>query len=68
VGQIYSDDFDQRWVRIQPTLTRRCRPRARENGVRALPTLPAAKMFMDHPHFGIPQATIEVMALKAMEG
>jgi len=25
-------------------------------------------MFMDHPHLGIPQATIEVMALKAMEG
>jgi len=25
-------------------------------------------MFVDHPHFGIPQATIEVMALKAMEG
>ena len=36
--------------------------------MRALPTLPAAKMFMDHPHFGIPQATIEVMPLKAMEG
>jgi hypothetical protein len=28
----------------------------------------AAKMFVDHPHFGIPQATIEVMPLKAMEG
>jgi hypothetical protein len=28
----------------------------------------AAKMFMDHPHFGIPQASIEVMPLKAMEG
>src|SRR5881628_2557244 len=25
----------------------------------------AAKMFEDHPHFGIPQATIEVMPLKA---
>jgi hypothetical protein len=28
----------------------------------------AAKMFVGHPHFGIPQATIEVMPLKAMEG
>ena len=28
----------------------------------------AANMFVDHPHFGIPQATIEVMPLKAMEG
>ena len=28
----------------------------------------AAKMFDDHPHLGIPQATIEVMPLKAMEG
>ena len=28
----------------------------------------AAKMFVDHPHFGIPQATIEVMPLKALEG
>ena len=27
----------------------------------------AAKLFVDHPHFGIPQATIEVMPLKAME-
>ena len=27
----------------------------------------AAKMFVDHPHFGIPQATIEVMPVKAME-
>src|SRR5438067_9055074 len=28
----------------------------------------AAKMFVGHPHFGIPQASIEVMPLKAMEG
>ena len=28
----------------------------------------AAKMFVDHPHFGIPQATIEVMPLRAMGG
>ena len=28
----------------------------------------AAKMFVGHPHFGIPQATIEVMPLKVMEG
>jgi hypothetical protein len=28
----------------------------------------AATMFVGHPHFGIPQATIEVMPLKAMEG
>ena len=28
----------------------------------------AAKLFVGHPHFGIPQATIEVMPLKAMEG
>jgi hypothetical protein len=28
----------------------------------------AAKMFVGHPHFGIPQATIDVMPLKAMEG
>ena len=28
----------------------------------------ATKMFVDHPHFGIPQASIEVMPLKAMEG
>ena len=28
----------------------------------------AAKMFVDHPHFGIPQASVEVMPLKAMEG
>ena len=28
----------------------------------------AAKMFVDHPHFGIPQATIEVMPVRAMEG
>jgi hypothetical protein len=28
----------------------------------------AAKLFAGHPHFGIPQATIEVMPLKAMEG
>ena len=28
----------------------------------------AVKMFVDHPHFDIPQATIEVMPLKAMEG
>ena len=28
----------------------------------------AAKMFVGHPHFGIPLATIEVMPLKAMEG
>ena len=28
----------------------------------------AAKLFVDHPHFGIPEATIEVMPLKAMEG
>jgi hypothetical protein len=28
----------------------------------------AAKLFVDHPHFGIPQATFEVMPLKAMEG
>jgi len=27
----------------------------------------AAKMFVGHPHFGIPQATVEVMPLKAME-
>ncbi len=28
----------------------------------------AAKLFVGHPHFNIPQATIEVMPLKAMEG
>jgi len=28
----------------------------------------AAKMFVGHPHFAIPQATIEVMPLRAMEG
>jgi hypothetical protein len=28
----------------------------------------AAKMFVGHPHFGIPQATIEVMPLKSMDG
>ena len=28
----------------------------------------AAKMFVGHPHFGIPEATVEVMPLKAMEG
>jgi hypothetical protein len=28
----------------------------------------AAKMFVGHPHFGIPQASIEVMPLKAMDG
>ncbi|MEO8754370.1 MAG: hypothetical protein ABI624_17000 [Casimicrobiaceae bacterium] len=28
----------------------------------------AAKMFVGHPHFGIPQATVEVMPLKAMDG
>jgi hypothetical protein len=28
----------------------------------------AAKIFVGHPHFGIPQATIEVMPLKGMEG
>jgi len=28
----------------------------------------AAKMFEGHPHLGIPQATIEVMPLKAMGG
>jgi len=28
----------------------------------------AAKIFVGHPHFGIPQATIEVMPLRAMEG
>ncbi len=28
----------------------------------------AAQMFVGHPHFGIPQATIEVMPLKAMQG
>ena len=27
----------------------------------------AAKMFVGHPHLGIPQATIEVMPLKAMQ-
>lgn len=26
----------------------------------------AAKMFVGHPHFGIPQATIEIMPLKEM--
>jgi len=28
----------------------------------------AARIFVDHPHFGIPQATIEVMPVKAMGG
>jgi hypothetical protein len=28
----------------------------------------AAKMFVGHPHFAIPQATIEIMPLKSMEG
>jgi hypothetical protein len=28
----------------------------------------AAKLFVGHPHFGIPQATVEVMPLRAMEG
>lgn len=28
----------------------------------------AAQLFVGHPHFGIPQATVEVMPLKAMEG
>ena len=28
----------------------------------------AAKMFVGHPHFGIPQATVEVMPLKTMDG
>ena len=28
----------------------------------------AARIFVGHPHFGIPEATIEVMPLKAMEG
>ena len=28
----------------------------------------AAQMFVGHPHFGIPEATIEVMPLRAMEG
>jgi hypothetical protein len=28
----------------------------------------AAKIFVGHPHFGIPQATIEVMPLRTMEG
>jgi hypothetical protein len=28
----------------------------------------AAKAFQDHPHFGIPQASIEVMAVRAMGG
>jgi hypothetical protein len=28
----------------------------------------AARIFVDHPHFGIPQATIEVMPVKAMQG
>jgi hypothetical protein len=36
--------------------------------VRANSADEAAKMFVDHPHLGIPQATIEVMPLKAMEG
>ena len=27
----------------------------------------AAKMFVGHPHLGIPQATVEIMPLKAME-
>jgi hypothetical protein len=36
--------------------------------VRANSADEAAKMFVDHPHFGIPQASIEVMPLKAMEG
>src|SRR5664279_6378374 len=27
----------------------------------------AAKLFVGHPHFGIPQATVEVMPLKTME-
>jgi hypothetical protein len=28
----------------------------------------AAKMFVGHPHLGIPQATVEIMPLRAMEG
>jgi len=28
----------------------------------------AARIFVDHPHFGIPQATIEVMPVKPMAG
>ena len=28
----------------------------------------AAKIFVGHPHFDIPQATVEVMPLRAMEG
>ena len=28
----------------------------------------AAKLFVGHPHFGIPQATVEVMPLRSMEG
>jgi len=44
-------------------------PRELETDLRAVAAADeAAKVFVGHPHFGIPQATIEVMPLKAMEG